>query len=128
MDLQALNKADLHALADRLLVCDDEALQQCIEFFESESLGVWHGRARAMMARRFKHCSLTRAQATRLIGVILERFVQGRFSEQFKDQLRLALHLDADKVVAAARGCKSARLEHVRRYAEWILSSRNAGN
>ena len=119
---ELLDKGELHALCDRLLTCDSGAIEECIAFFEAETLGLWHGRARAMMARRLKHCHLSQQQSTRLVSVILQRLVAGRFSEQFKDQLRLALHLAPERTFAAARRCQAAPTEYVRRYATWILS------
>lgn len=118
---ESLDKGDLHKLCNRLLTCEAEAIEQCIAFIEAETFGIWHGRARAMMARRLKHCPLSKHQSTRVVRVILQRFVSGRFSEQFKDQLRLALHLAPTEAFAAARACQSARLDHVRRYAKWVL-------
>ncbi len=117
----ALNKGQLHALCDRLLTDDPAAVKECIRFIEAETFGLWHGRARAMMARRLKHCTLTAAQRERLVKAMLGRFVSGRFSEQFKDQLRLALHLDPGAALAAARRSVGAGRAHVRRYAGWVL-------
>jgi hypothetical protein len=119
---ESLEKGELHELCDRLLACDSDAIDQCIEFFKAETVGLWHGRARAMIARRLKHCRLSQQQNTQLVSVILQRLVAGRFSEQFKDQLRLALHLAPKRTFAAARRCQDAPAAYVRRYAAWILS------
>jgi len=113
---------ELRALADRLHEPDAAAVEQCVAFLEATTLRIWHGRARAMMARRLKHCPLTAGQRDRLLRVILLRLISGRFAEQFKDQLRLALHLDAAKVFAVARQCENAEQEYVRRYAAWLLA------
>jgi hypothetical protein len=120
--LDSFTKAQLHALCDQLLTGDSAAVAACIRFMELETMGVWHGRARAMMARRLKHCRLSDSQRERLVRPILERFASGRFSEQFKDQLRLVLHLDPDAAFTAAWRCREAPREHVRRYAEWVLA------
>lgn len=124
MDKQfnGLDKLQLHVLADRLLACDSVAVEECVCFIEGDSLGIWHGRARAMMSRRLKHCHLSRGQRSRLVRTILARLVSGRFSEQFKDQIRLALHLDRESVFRTAAACKESGPEHVRRYAKWILA------
>ena len=119
---ESLDKVVLHALCDRLLTDDSDALEQCIAFIEAETRGLWHGRARAMMARRLKHCRLSQPQRTRVVRAILDRFVGGRFSEQFKDQLRLVLHLEPERAFTVAGSCQGAATEHVRRYATWILS------
>ena len=117
----ALSKASLRLLADGLLVEDAAAVAQCILFIEAETLGLWHGRARAMMSRRLKHRSLTPEQRDRLLDAITRRLLSGQFSEQFKDQLRLALYLDADRVYLAAEQGLRQPAAHVRRYAAWIL-------
>jgi HEAT repeat protein len=119
---ESLNKLALHALCDRLLGDDSEAVEECIAFLEAETRRIWHGRARAMMARRLKHCRLSPPQSARVVRAILDRLVSGRFSEQFKDQLRLVLHIAPESAFTVARGCQGAETQHVRRYAAWILS------
>lgn len=122
-----LSKMDLLALCDRLLRDEAAAVEQCVAFIEAETLRLWHGRARAKMARRLKHCSLAADQRDRLVRSILQRLGSGRFSEQFKDQLRLALHLDAAHVYKVARHYSAASpIEHVRRYAAWLLRHERA--
>jgi hypothetical protein len=118
----SLKKLELHALADRLLVQDADAVEQCVSFFEAESGGLWHGRARAMMARRFKHCALTDRQRRRIIEAIVRRLTTGAFSEQFKDQLRLGLDIGHEEIIDAARQSREHPAPHVRRYAVWVLS------
>ena len=118
----ALSKRDLLALADRLLDEAPDAVEECVAFIEAESFSLWHGRARAKMSRRLKHCRLDASQCARLLQAILRRLISGCFSEQFKDQLRLALYLDAARVYKVARSCCAySSAEHVRRYADWIL-------
>ena len=118
----ALSKHDLMALCDRLLLQDAEATAQCVAFMEAETFGVGHGRARAKMGRRLKHCGLTADQQVRLVRAVLVRLASGRFSEQFKDQLRLALHLDPASAFAMAQSCRRSPQEYVRRYAAWVLA------
>lgn len=121
-EFASLTKCELHAWAGALASCEPIAVQRCVDFILAETQGLWHGRARAMMCRRLKHCGLGRAHRTVLVECITARLRSGNFSEQFKDQLRLALHLDAQRTLAAARkGLESAR-PHVRRYAEWVLT------
>ena len=118
----SLDKLALHALCDRLLADDSDAVEECIAFIETETIGRWHGRARAKMARRLKHCRLSQPQRTRVVRAILDRLVSGRFSEQFKDQLRFVLHVAPESAFTAARRCQAKAAEHVRRYANWVLS------
>jgi hypothetical protein len=117
----SLDKGDLYDLCDRLLASDPEAVRACEEFFEAETFGDWHGRARAMMARRFKHVTLSALQRKRLISAVLGRLARGEFSEGFYDQLRLVLKLAPERAFDGARTCRQSPLEHVRRYAAWVL-------
>jgi hypothetical protein len=52
----------------------------------------------------------------------LHRLQSGVFSEQFKDQLRLAMQLDALQTLAAATRALSSERMHVRRYGLWLMS------
>lgn len=119
---ELLTKSELRALCDRLLVDDPDAVKECVAFFQRETTGLWHGRARAMMARRLKHCRLTDTQRRHLTHTVLVRFIAGQFSEQFKDQLRLVLHLEPEEAFDFGRRGQCVKAEHVRRYADWILS------
>ncbi|MEG4226740.1 hypothetical protein QUA35_12240 [Microcoleus sp. N9_B2] len=118
------SRQGLHEFVDRLLLDDSEAVEMCILFVEADTLvGVaGHGRARARMCRRLKHCTLTASQSQRLVFCITERLDSGHFSQQFKDQLRLALHLDLQTTLAVALACSNDSCDYVRRYAEWIVT------
>lgn len=118
-----IEKKNLHRLADRLRNGDRDAIESCILFVESDSEGVWHGRARAMMCRRFKHIELPKEDADRLVVSILRKFELGRFAEQFRDLLRLALKLDAESTNDVARRLSNDSRSYVRRQAEWILEN-----
>jgi hypothetical protein len=121
-DLATLGCYDLRALADSLLTDPTPAvILDVIRFVEAETRGKWHGRARAMLCRRLKHCSLTRQQQSRLTDCILGRLRDGNFSEQYRDQLRLVLHYDPQSAFNAARPLLGSRKQHVRRYAQWVL-------
>lgn len=126
-EFERLWKDELHALADELLTGDANALERCVRFVCAETRGDWHNRARAMMCRRLKHLELPRAHRERLLDAIAGRLLAGRFTEQFRDQLRLALHLDAHKTFAAAERAVKSEREHVRRLARWVLEHRQAG-
>jgi len=124
-----LSKRDLLRLADGLLEPEPQVIGLCVEFVLAETRGVWHGRARAMMCRRLKHCDLEPAQRAGLVDGILQRLASGNFSEQFKDQLRLALLLDGARSLRVAADCEAdgRSRPHARRYARWVLAHRNAG-
>lgn len=122
VDFQTMSKQDVRALADELTSGAAHVVERAVRFICAETEGLWHGRGRAMMCRRLKHLNLPRAPRERLLQVILDRLASGHFSEQFRDQLRLALHFDSEKTFATARSAVDSRKEHVRRYARWILS------
>jgi hypothetical protein len=125
---EELDKRELHDLADGLLAPDPAVLDTCIRFVLAATRGNWHGRARAMMCRRMKHCEIGPAQRKQLVDCIVGRLRDGNFSEQFYDQLRLAIRLDPHSTFAAARTCSSQSPKtHVRRYALWVTKhDRNA--
>jgi hypothetical protein len=58
----------------------------------------------------------------------LERLASGHFSEQFRDQLRLAMHLSDEKTFAVARRALKSEKDHVRRFGRWVLSHQEAAN
>lgn len=120
-EFASLTKPELHALADALRTCEPVEVQYCVDFVLADTQGLWHGRARAKMCRRLKHCALGRTQRTALVECITTRLLSGRFSEQFKDQLKLALHLDAARTLAACHSGLDSAKPHVRRYAQWAI-------
>jgi hypothetical protein len=120
--LRLLSKSELHELADGLLDPEPWAVERCVAFVVAETQGLWHGRARAWMCRRLKHCALGRTHRAALLACICGGLSDGSFSEQFKDQLRVAMHLDPPRTLEAARMCLASPRPHVRRYAQWALS------
>ncbi|BDS07406.1 hypothetical protein NT6N_24460 [Oceaniferula spumae] len=116
-----LDKQALHGLCDRLIGKDADAIEDCIRFIESDSEGIWHGRARAMMCRRLKHIALSEVDSDRLITSIFDRFKSGNFSHQFRDMLHLAIDLDRTSTLALARQLSGDSREFVRRQAAWII-------
>lgn len=121
-EFETLSKVELHQLADGLLNPEPWIIERCVQFVLAETQGLWHGRARAMMCRRLKHCALGRTHRSELVTCITNRLSHGNFSEQFKDQLRLAMHLDLEKTLKVSHSCLSNPMSHVRRYAGWVLS------
>lgn len=121
-DLERLSKVQVRALADDLLSGEPDAVEAAVRFVCAETVNLWHGRGRAMMCRRMKHVGLSRGQQARLVTAILGRLANGNFSEQFRDQLRLAMHLDAEGTARLAKRALKSEKEHVRRLAAWVLS------
>ena len=124
-EFQFLSKQDLHQLADGLLAPEPWVVERCIDFVLAETQGMWHGRARAKMCRRLKHCDLGRTNRTRLVDCILSRLREGRFSEQFKDQLRLALQLDRARTLKVCADALASNKAYVVRYGAWGMGIRS---
>lgn len=120
-ELEAIDKATLYDLAYGLVLKQEGAIEKCVEFILAETKGNWHGRARAMMCRRLKHCDVNEEQSPHLVNCITRRLATGNFAEQFHDQLRLAMHLDQKSTFDIAQACLASPKEHVRRFAAWIL-------
>jgi hypothetical protein len=120
-DFTTLSKAALQELADGLCFEDTLATSLCVDFVCLETRGIWHGRAMAMMCRRMKHIGLDKNQSAKLVESIANRLASGQFSEQFKDQLRLAMALDSITLFDVAQDCRSSKSPYVRAYAEWVL-------
>lgn len=121
------SKQELRALADLMVEQESVTIDCCVEFVVAETKGNGHGRVKALMCRRLKHCTLSRTSQTKLLVCILQRLQSGKFSEQFKDQLRLAMHLDLKQTSATCVRAASSEFTHVRRYAEWVLMSTGSG-
>jgi hypothetical protein len=124
--IESLTKDEVRAIADRLRPGDPHAIDEAVRFVCAESVNQWHGRGRAMMCRRLKHIPMSRSQSGPLVIAILARLASGHFSEQFRDQLRLALHLDRKGTLEIARRGARSEKAHVRRYSEWLLSHEEA--
>lgn len=123
---EPLSKHALHQLCDRLLLDDNIAVEECVSFVLADTKGVWHGRARAMMCRRLKHCNLTPTQRHHLVDRILGRLNSSDFSEQFRDQLRLVLYLNKQAAFnAAVKNLDGIPKDHVKRLSLWILKHSN---
>ena len=121
-DFGSCSKFELRALCDRLPSDDPEAVEACVAFLEAETVGLWHGRARAVIGRRQRAVLEPPAQRDRVARAVLGRLVRGRFSEGFRDQLRLVLRVAPERAFDAARGCPPGAPPHARRFAAWVLA------
>ncbi len=84
---------------------------------------------RAMMCRRLKHCDVEQDQRHQLVECILKRLVTGDFSEQFRDQLRLAIHLESERAFKIAHKCLTCESKvHIRRLATWVVEHEKTDN
>jgi len=124
LQLESLSKYELRALADDMLLGDIRSLELCIAFFLNESRGIGDGRVRALIARRLKHCPLMPQQEHVIIDCVIERFLEGRFSEGFKDQLQLVRKLNQSLLIQTAQDVQKNPYRYkpyVISYAQWIL-------
>ena len=119
-------KNELAELIEQLKAGNLLAVERCIDFFLAETRGLWHGRARAKICRNLKNLPLDKRTKDRLVATIVRRLETGNFSEQFKDQLTMAirfrpcwLHDSATQLLGSPKG-------YVQRYASWVLNKINA--
>lgn len=110
---------------------DVDAISRATIFVASESFGIWHNRARANLCRFFKNHPPSNDECKRMVDAIVNRLIDGRFSQQFKDQLSMAIRFAPERMAAAADIASRSEREYVGRYARWVRrilnSSENAG-
>ncbi len=127
LEPELLDKGNLYDLAAGLLSCEGPAIEKCIQFILAETKGIWHGRARAKMCRRLKHCEIPPKLGQQLVACITGRLAAGNFSEQFRDQLRLAMQLDHRRTCEVAEEClASTSKAHIRKLAKWVIDHKAA--
>ena len=117
----SLTKQKLMSLADGLIIANPQSIGSCIDFIETDTRGVWHNRARAIMCRRLKHVELSAIDSDRVVKAILGKLKSGDFSEQFRDMLKLAAVLDPTTTQETAESLLCDKREFVRREAKWIV-------
>lgn len=118
--IRSLTKADLHSLIDDVKRGDADATSRAVAFVAAESFGLWHNRARAKLCRHFKNHPPSDDERKRMVDAIVNRLIDGRFFEQFKDQLSMAIRLDPDRMADAASVASKSDREYIRRYADWV--------
>lgn len=121
--IRSLTKSELHKLIDDVKAGDHEATARATAFVSAESFGMWHNRARAKLCRYFKNHPPSDDQCRQMVDAIIGRFTDGRFSEQFKDQLSMAIRLAPDKMIDAAALASRSDRSYVRRYATWVCNA-----
>lgn len=117
-------KRFLAELIEQFREGDEDATRYCLEFFHRESKGIWHGRARAKIARNLQPHRTSSSDSEKLLTTVLGRLSTGNFSEQFKDQLDLALRISPARTLDAANRGLSSSKDHVRRYCKWTIERR----
>lgn len=119
-----LAKPDLYRLIEQLKRGDAHAKESCIAFLLAESEGIWHGRARAKISRNLKHTTVQEKDREAIVDTVGKRLEHGKFSEQFGDQLNLAVHLDGEKMLEFARRGLRSEKDYVRRYSRKAIERR----
>ena len=56
-----------------------------------------------------------------MVDVIVNRLINGHFSEQFSDQLSMAIRFAPDQLANAAAVASKSEKEYIRRYANRVL-------
>ena len=116
------DKAELLELIEAVKQDDADAIEEAVAFTLAESRGLWHGRARAKICRNLKNRDVPKEIQDILVQTICTRLSKGNFSEQFKDQLTMAVRFRPEEMQACADlASKSDRL-YVRRYAKWVTN------
>ncbi|WP_145304521.1 hypothetical protein [Crateriforma conspicua] len=118
--IRSLTKTELHSLVAAVKLGDLEATSRAVEFVAAESFGMWHNRARAKLCRYFKNHPPTDDQSKRMVDAIIDRLIDGRFSEQFKDQLSMAIRFSPARMAEAATVASASDRNYIRRYADWV--------
>ena len=116
----SFTKADLRSLIDDVKQGDADAISRAVVFVTAESLGMWHNRARAKLCRYFKNHPPSDGECEQMVGAIIHRLIEGRFSEQFKDQLSMAIRFDPQRLADAADVASGSDRSYVRRYGNWV--------
>lgn len=118
--IRSLTKQELHSLVDEVQRGENDSISRAVTFVISESFGVWHNRARAKLCRYFKNHPPSNDQCQQMVDAIVARLIEGRFYEQFKDQLSMAVRLDRDQLARAQIVAARSKKEYVRRYSDWL--------
>jgi hypothetical protein len=86
----------LHAFVEAFdgRTADRSQIEMALHFFVAHTRGTWHNRARARLARKFKWVKLTAQDRMQLFETIINKWHAGEVDEQFRDQLRLAIHFN----------------------------------
>lgn len=119
--IRSVGKSDLHSLIADVKRGDSDATDRAVAFVTAESFGMWHNRARAKLCRYFKNHPPSDDQRDSMVNAIACRLINGRFYEQFKDQLAMAIRFDHLRIAEAANVASNSDKDYIRRYAAWVF-------
>lgn len=126
--VSSLTKCDLHQLIENVQSGSCDATSRAVLFVTCESFGLWHNRARAKLCRYFKNNPPSVTECSQMIDAIIQRLLEGRFSEQFIDQLSMAIRLDPKRMYIAAVAASHSEKAYVCRYADRIIHLLNTSS
>lgn len=118
--IRSLTKPELHSLIEDVKRGDTEAATRAVAFVTAESFGMWHNRARAKLCRYFKNHPPSDEQCNSMVDAIASRLIDGRFYEQFKDQLSMAIRFAPDRMAETANAASRSDKNYIRKYAAWV--------
>ena len=118
--IRSLSKHDLADLIANVKRGDESATSQAVTFVTAESFGLWHNRARAKLCRFFKNHPPSPDECGRLVNTIANRLLEGRFYEQFKDQLSMAIRFSPEVLAQSAAVAVGSDRDYIRRYGRWV--------
>jgi hypothetical protein len=121
IDPNLYSKPELHEMIALVRSGDSHALGLAFDFVIGESKHMWHGRARANLCRAFKNMTLEPWQKSVLVRTIQKRLETGNFSQQFKDQIVMAIRFDRRSMQNSAEALLDSPIRHVKRNAAWTI-------
>ena len=121
--IRTLTKSDLHSLIADAKAGASNAISRAVSFVAAESYGLWHNRARAKLCRHFKNHPPPDSDCNQMVDSIVDRLLDGRFYEQFKDQLSMAIRFAPERLGNAATVASDSERDYIRRYAVWVQNA-----
>ena len=118
--IRSLTKAKLNELISEVKCNDPDATLKAVAFVNAESFGIWHNRARAKLCRHFKNHPPSADDRDHMVVTIANRLLEGRFYEQFKDQLSMAIRFSPDRLGHVAAIAANSDRDYIRRYGYWV--------
>ena len=118
---ESYRRDDLQELIERIKASDADSIEEAVMFAAKDSVGLWHGRARAKICRNLKNRTIPRHLQDVLVQAVCNRLLTGAFSEQFKDQLALAIRFRPLEMAQYATLACESKKDYVQRYGRWVL-------
>ena len=118
--IRSLAKADLHLLIDDVKRGDAGAISRTLPLSPLKASVFGTIALCAKLCRHFKNHPPPQSDCDRMVAAITKRLVTGQFSQQFRDQLSMAIRLSPDRLDHAASVAANSDRDYIRRYAGWV--------